>query len=151
VPKSSTTLKKGDNLRGRGKSFKTVLFEAIRKEALLDLPSNAKDDAVQKAFIGHAAKRAFDATDPASHIILKEFLSKAYPGLKPTLEKVQFNFPADGTPTTKALAVVEAISSGALPADVGQIVIGIIKDSVVIEESTDLKDRIDALEKLANV
>jgi len=145
--KSSTTLKSGDNLKGRGKAFKTILFEAMRKDCMLDLPKNAKDDQVQKAFVAHAAKRAFDPDDPASHVILKEFLSKTFPGLKPTLDKVEFNFPTDGTPTTKAMAVVEAISTGVLPADVGQVVIGIIKDAVLIEESTELKERIDALEK----
>jgi len=37
-----------------------------------------------------------------------------------------------------------------LPPDVGQMVMGIIKDNSVIEANTDLKDRIMALEKLIN-
>lgn len=131
----------------RGKALKTVLFEVMRKESMLGVAKNASNDIAQAAFVKHVAERAFNPDDPASPQILKEFLSKMYPGLKATLEKVEFDFPVDGTPTQKSLAVVEAISSGALPADVGQVVIGIIKDAVVIEESTDLKCRIAALEK----
>lgn len=131
----------------RGKSLKTVLFEVMRKESMLGLAKNASNDAAQAAFINHVAGRAFDVNDAASPQILKEFLSKMYPGLKSTLEKVEFSFPANGSPSEKSLAVIEAISTGVLPADVGQVVIGIIKDAVVIEESTDLKARIDALEK----
>ena len=64
---------------------------------------------------------------------------------------MEFNFPKEGSPTEKAFAVVEAISNGTLPADVGQTIIGIIKDAVVIEESTDLKARIEELEKALGV
>ena len=146
MAKSATTLKKGDNLKSRGKAFKTVLFEAMRKDSLLDVPKSASDDVVQKAFVGHAAKRAFNIDDPASAVILKEFLSKTFPGLKPTLDKVEFSFPTNGTPVEKALSIVESISEGRLPADVGQIMMGIIRDTIVIQEGTELKDRIEAIE-----
>lgn len=147
---NQTTLKEGDNLPSRGKAFKTVLFDAMRKESLLDLSHNSTRDQAQEAFITHAAKRAFNPKDNASPTILKEFISKSFPGLKPTLEKIHFDFPEDGTPTEKSLAVVQAISNGSLPADIGQIVIGIIKDSVIIEEGTDLKARIEEIEKKLN-
>jgi len=148
MTKNVTTFdKQKQPAKKRGKSLKTVLFEVMRKESMLGVAKNASNDVAQSAFVKHVAARAFDANDPASPQILKEFLSKMYPGLKSTLEKVEFSFPVDGTPTEKSLAVIEAISSGALPADVGQVVIGIIKDAVLIEESTDLKLRIDALEK----
>ena len=131
----------------RGRSFKTLLLESIREKSRLDLtPKSSKEDA-EKAFIDHCATRAFNPDDNASGTILKEFLNKSFPGLKSTLEKIKFDFPEDGTPTQKSLAVVQAISNGALPADVGQTIIGIIKDSVVIEEGTDLKDRIESIEK----
>jgi hypothetical protein len=83
-------------------------------------------------------------------MLLKEFLTKSYPSLKPTLERFKFTFPKDGTDSQKALAVLEAISTGDLPPDVAQMVMSIIKDNSVIEANTDLKDRIMALEKLIN-
>ena len=134
----------------RGASFKTLLFESIRENSQLELSPSSSQDQAQKAFIDHCARRAFNPDDNASGTILKEFLNKSFPGLKPTLEKIHFDFPEDGTPTQKALSVVQAISNGSLPADIGQIVIGIIKDSVVIEEGTDLKFRIEEIEKKLN-
>lgn len=147
---NATTLKEGDNLPARGKSFKTILFNAMRKESMLDLSPDSTKDQAQEAFITHVAQRAFNPEDNASPTILKEFLSKSFPGLKPMLEKIHFEFPENGTPTQKSLAVVQAISNGSLPADIGQIVIGIIKDSVIIEEGTDLKARIEQLEEIIN-
>lgn len=151
MPKSSTTLKKGDNLPPRGRAFKTLLFEVIREESLLDLKENATRDEAEKAFISHAAQRAFNSSDPSSNTVLNEFLKRTFPPLKQTQEAVSFNFPVDGTPAEKAISVVEAISNGDIPADVGQTIIAIIKDAVVIEESTDLKARIEELEKALGI
>ncbi len=134
----------------RGKSFKTLLLETMREKSQLKLsPASTKEQA-EKAFIDHCATRAFNPDDNASGTILREFLNKSFPGLKSTLEKIKFDFPEDGTPTQKSLSVVKAISDGALPADVGQTIISIIKDSVVIEEGTDLKARIEQLEEIIN-
>ncbi len=149
MAKSSTTFKKEGKqpVKRRSKSMKTVLFEVMRKEALLGVSKTATNQVAEAAFIKHVAKRAFDADDSASPAILKEFLSKMYPGLKSTLEKVEFDYPLNGTPAEKATAIERAVSSGVIAGDVGGVMIGIIKDAVLIEESTDLKLRIDALEK----
>ena len=148
MAKSKTTFsKERQPARGRGKSFKTLLLDVIREECLLDLEDGATRDEANKAFIKHAAQRAFTPGDPNSAMLLKEFMSKSYPSLKPTLERFSFNFPEGGTDSQKALAIVEAISSGDLPPDVGQLVMGIIKDNSVIEANTDLKERIEQIEK----
>jgi hypothetical protein len=145
---SKTTLKPGDNLPGRGKSFKTLLMEVIKDESMLDLKKSSTKEDADKAFIKHIAKRAFAGNaDQNSAMLLKEFLTKSYPSLKPTLERFQFTFPKDGTDSQKALAILDAISSGELPPDVGQLVMSIIKDNSVIEANTDLKDRITQIEK----
>jgi len=135
----------------RTKALKTVLFEVMRKNAMLGVAKNATKEVAESAFIKYVAERAFDPDDPASPAILKEFLSKMYPGLKATLEKVEFSYPANGTPTQKAEAIESAVSSGVIPGDVGQVMMGIIRDSVIIEEGTSLKERIAILEKIANV
>ena len=152
MAKSSTSF--GDGRKApvtrRGKAFKTILLETMREKSLLELnPDSSKDDA-EKAFVEHAAQRAFDTSDQSSATILNEFLRRSFPPLKPTNEAMVFDFPEDGTPTEKAFSIVDAISKGHLPADVGQTIISIIKDSVIIEESTDLKERIAALEAMVN-
>jgi len=150
MAKTKTTLKPGDNLPSRGRAFKSILFDVLREESEIELnPDSTREDA-EKAFIRHAAKRAFDSGDSASATILNEFMKRSFPPLKPTSEAVRFEFPVDGTATEKCLSVIGAIAAGEIPADVGQTIIGIIKDTVVIEEGTDLKDRIAKLESLIN-
>lgn len=141
------TLKKGDNLPARGKAFKTLLMEVIREESLLGLSPNSTKEQANKAFIKHIARRAFDVGDQNSAMLLKEFLSKSYPSLKPTLEKFAFDFNSSGTDLQKATDVLKAISTGELPPDVGQLIVGVIKDNSIIEANTDLKERIAEIEK----
>ena len=143
---TKTTLKKGDNLPARGRAFKTILLDAIREESLLGLDKKSSRDDASRAFIKHVAKRAFDAGDKDSAMLLKEFLHKSYPGLKSTLDRFTFNFPSDGSDVDKANAVLLAVSCGDLPPDVGQLLVGIIKDGSIIEANTDLKERISAIE-----
>jgi hypothetical protein len=123
-------------------------MDVIKDESMLDLKKSSTKEDADKAFIKHIAKRAFAGNaDQNSAMLLKEFLTKSYPSLKPTLERFQFTFPKDGTDSQKALAILDAISSGELPPDVGQLVMSIIKDNSVIEANTDLKDRITQIEK----
>ena len=89
--------------------------------------------------------------DISKKIILTLVLQRIEAPLKSTAPLIEFDFPENGTPTQKALSIVESISDGILPMDIGQGLIGIIKDSVIIEEGTDLKKRIDDLEKSVGI
>lgn len=146
MAKTKTSFKPGIAPPPRGKSFKTKLLDAIRENSLLDLPVGSTRAQAEQAFIMHVAKRAFDSADQNSAMLLKEFLSKSFPGLKPTLEKFTFDFPVDETDVKKASAILDAVSTGTLPPDVGQLLVGIIKDGSIIEANTDLKERIAAIE-----
>jgi Lhr-like helicase len=147
---SGTTLKAGDNLPARGKAFKTLLLEVLREESMIGLKKKATKDEANKAFIKHIANRALNIEDPNSAMLLKELITKSYPSLKPTLDKINFEFRADGTDLQKANDVLKAISTGKIPPDVGGLVMGVIKDNSVIEANTELAERIEALEKLIN-
>ena len=150
MSKTKTTLKPGDNLPSRGRSFKNILFEVMREESQLELTPNSTKQEAEKAFIKHVASRAFNPDDTASSTILNEFMKRTFPPLKPTGELIRFEFPLEGTATEKTASVLKAVSDGDIPVDVGQTIIGIIKDSVIIEEGTDLKERIAKLEALIN-
>jgi len=150
MAKTKTSLIAGENLPARGRAFKSILFDVLREESQINLnPESTREDA-EKAFIKHAALRAFNQEDTASATILNEFMKRSFPPLKPTSETIKFDFPVNGSATDKALSVIDAISSGDIPVDVGQTIVGIIKDSVIIEEGTDLKERIAKLESLIN-
>lgn len=147
---SKTTLKPGDNLPARGKAFKTLLLEVLREESMLELKKKSTKDEANKAFIKYIANRALNIEDPNSAMLLKELITKSYPSLKPTLDKITFDFRADGSDLEKANDVLSAISNGDIPPDVGALIMSVIKDNSVIEVKTILTERIDALEKLIN-
>lgn len=151
MAKTKTTLKKGDNLPGRGMSNKNRVLDGILASTKAGLPVGATRDQAEIAFFKNISDRAFDSEDKDSGTLLKFLGDKAYSSMKPTLGCVEFEFPAEGSPTDKALAIVNAMATAKLPPDIGTLMIGIIKDSVVIEEGTDLKVRIENIEKSLNV
>lgn len=151
MPRSSTTLKPGDRLPGRGKSNQNRVLDALRSEsvkALLSLPDEPTRDQAEEAFFAKIAQRALDVDDQNSAMLLKVLVDKGWASPKSTHDPVKFNFPKDGTPAEKAFSIVEAIGNGEIAPDIGQMIMGIIKDSVVIEEATDLKARIEELEAI---
>lgn len=131
----------------RGKSFKNLLLDTIREKSLLDVPDTADRDEAQKAFIGHAAERAFDKDDQSSSTILRELLNKSFPGLKSTMPTIEFDLPKDSSPIQKANAILEAVSSGVIAPDVGALLIQAAKYTIDIEMGTELKDRIEKIEE----
>ena len=147
---SKTTLKPGDNLPARGKAFKTLLLEVLREESMVGLKNKSTKDEANKAFIKHIAVRALNVEDPNSAMLLKELITKSYPSLKPTLDKITFDFREDGTALQKANDVLNAISTGNIPPDVGVLIMSVIKDNSVIEANTVLTERIEKLEAALN-
>jgi len=133
--------------RKRGKAFKTLLFEAIREESLLDIGHGATKEEIERSYIAHIAKRAFDPDDRDSGTLLRETLNKSYPGLKATLPAIEFDLPKDATPLQKANAILDAVATGVIPPDVGAILVQAAKHTIDIEMATELKDRMDKIEE----
>lgn len=148
---NKTTLKKGDNLPGRGMSNKNRILEAMKAESFEGLGTKSTRDECEIAFFRKIVRKASDVEDKDSGMMIKLLGDKGWSNMKPTLGNVEFEFPSAGTPTDKALAIVNAMATAKLPPDIGQLMIGIIKDSVIIEEGTDLKSRIENIEKSLNV
>lgn len=151
MAKSKTTLKAGDKLPARGMSNKNRVLDGILASSRAGLAKGATRDEAEVAFFKNISERAFDSEDKDSGTLLKFLGDKAYSSMKPTLGCVEFEFPSAGSPTDKALAIVNAMATAKLPPDIGTLMIGIIKDSVIIEEGTDLKARIELIEKSLNV
>lgn len=151
MAKSSTTYSEDKRpSRGRGRSFKNKLMDTILNESLLELPEDATKEQAEQAFLSHCAKRAFDSDDSNSSTLLKEFLNKAYPSLKSTMCKVDFEFDSSATPAQQASMILDAASAGDIPPDVATMLIGAIKNASDIEINTDIKERLESLEKLLN-
>jgi hypothetical protein len=148
MAKSSTSFAPGHNIRPRGRSFKNKLLDTIRENALLDVPEGSNKEEAEKAYLKHLAERAFDREDQNSNTLLKELLNKTYAGIKPTLPLQEFDFSENSTPAEQVTEILKAASTGVIAPDVAAIFVQAIKSSVDIEQATDIKERLEALEVL---
>jgi len=65
-------------------------------------------------------------------------------------EKVNMEMPQDATPADKCAMVLKSVTDGAISPEQGQVLIGMIKDTLSIVESTELVKRLEEIEKLIN-
>lgn len=126
----------------RGRSNKSKVLDGIKAA----LPECNSPDEAEEAYFKHIAIRAFNEDDKDSPMLLKLLGDKGWGSAKPVMDVVSFDFPVDGTPAERAFAIIEAISNGSLSPDVGSMIVNIVKDAIVIEESTELKARIEEIE-----
>ena len=152
MAKSSTSLttKARAKLKPRGKSNKTLILNAIREASLLDLDKRSSNETVETAFFKHIATTAFDAEDMNRGMCLKLMADKGWASLKPSNDLVTFDFDNNALPHIQAGQVMTAAANGLIPTDIANTFIQSIKAMIDIEEYTDLKDRIDKLEKALN-
>lgn len=134
--------------KGRGKAFKTLLMETVKKHSLMGVPKNTSLPNIELAFIKHWAERAFDPEDAHSGSLLKELAAKSYPSLKPVLETIEFTFDPEATPARQASQVLAAAAAGQIAPDVAVIFIAAIKSNLDIEINTDIKERLEKIEAM---
>ena len=147
---SKTTLKKGDNLPARGRSNKTLILETLREKGHLKLRKNSTKDKAEKAFFNEVATAAFNLEDQNRGMCLKLLADKGWASVKPSSEMINFDFSELDLPHVQAAKVMKAAADGLIPPDIANTFIQSIKAMIDIEEFTNLKDRIMALEKLIN-
>lgn len=150
MAKTKTTLKKGDNLPGRGMSNKNRVLEGILASGLAGLSSNATRDDAEIAFFKNIADRAFDSEDKDSGMLLRFLGDKAYSSMKPTLGRVEFEFDVKASPSKQASQVMSAAASGEIAPDIANMFVSSIASMLKIDEVTELQKRIEALEKVMN-
>ena len=119
---------------GRGQSFKTKLIESLKRKGH-----------TEETFIDMLVDRAI----ADGGVYLQELLKRYNPVPKQSHESIIIdNWPKDGTPAQKANKVLDCITDGTIPPDVGSILIEAISKSLGIEEVTELAKRLEAIEKL---
>jgi len=136
MAKSSTSFDKGTQpkeRKGRGKSERTKILEAMKRQSK-----------TEEGFYDELITRAFN---PDDNFTFKELLNRMSPVAKAVNPLYNFDLPKNSKPHEKAAFVLDAIATGIIPSDVGNICIQAIKAMIDIEEYTDLKDRIEKLEK----
>jgi len=140
-------------VKGRkpGPTFKNMLMDTLKEKGLLHLTEQSTMAEAEKAFLNHVAHRAFDPDDSSGSILLKELLTKTYPGLRSTLPTIRFDFDEKATPARQAEQVLKASADGLIPPDVAQIFISSIASMLKIDELTELTARLAELEKVLGV
>lgn len=133
----SSTRQPSKERRPHGKLKRTLILEAIKEKSLLDLPKDASIDDAEKAYFGFLAEAAFNPTSDTaivSNTALNVLSKKGWPDAKATVQEVQFEHDKDATPIQKCNDILEAISRGELPPDVGQGLIATIVSMAKLEE-----------------
>lgn len=129
----------------------TLVLEAIQEAALLGTDKDTAKEDVEKAVFKFLAQTAFYPSEDTAALAapcLNLLIKKAWPDSKPAAEKVEFTYDKDDTPANNASRIIEAVSTGIIPPDIGQMLIGMIKDSIAISESTELVKRLEEIEAL---
>lgn len=134
----------------RGLSTKTLLLNAIKRKTLIELPDNANRLEIEEALIAHIANRALNPDDNNSGMLLKLLSEKAWSNLKPSSEKVTFDFDSSAKPIEQAHQVLDAVANGQINIELAQGFISIINTTIKINEVTELEERLSALEKALN-
>ena len=148
------TPEKRKEMPSRGKGSKTLILESIKERALLELGEGSTKQDAEKAVFGFLAEAAFNPTpDTAvvSNTSLSMLMKKGWPDVKATMPLCEFDFDPKGTPVDKATDILNAVSNGELPADMGLSLISAMASVLKIEEVTELKDRLDKIEEALNV
>ena len=139
MAESSTTLKRGDNLPPRGKAKKSLMLEAIREVC------GSEQEFLQSVITIGMGDR--DKEIHPNPTLLTLVLNRIEPPLKAVAPMVEFDFDIDAKPHEQANQLLNAVSNGQIAPDIGQMFISSLKSMIDIEEYTDLKDRIERLEK----
>ena len=133
----------------RGKQKRTIMLEAIHAEIVdeMGIGFDSQEEA-ETAYMRLMVRRSLNVNDKASPILTKEVLDRLCPVDKSTLPTYEIDIPAGATPAERIAAVIDAVGRGDVPPDVGNLVVNMISAGVKVEETTELMQRLESLEKL---
>lgn len=122
------------NRRARGKAERTKLLEALKRSGN-----------TEEGFYDLLIERAFN---PEDTFAAREVLIRLHPVPKATLPKTEFDFDPTSSPSEQAAQIMEAVSVGDMPADIGVSLINAMASVMKIREIDELEQRIKALETM---
>jgi len=130
----------------RGKSKKNVVLEALKSKGVLGLRANSSNEKAEAAFFGEIVNTALNMEDNNRGMCLKLLADKGWASVKPSSERIFFDFDKDAEPHIQAAQVMDGMALGDIPPDIGNTFIQSIKAMIDIAEYTELRKRIDMLE-----
>ena len=134
MAKTKTSFDGTQKRTSRGLSDRTKILNAMKRAGK-----------TENGFYDFLVERALDVDD---NFALKEVLSRISPIKKAVMPNVEFDFDATLPPAKQVAQLLDAASKGEIPPDIANTFIQSVKAAVDIEEATDLKERIEQLEKM---
>ena len=147
-PDNQITAERRKNMPSRGKSKRSLILDALRENALLELDTDASREDAEKAVFAFIANAAFNPTKDTAVVAntcLNHIMSKGWANLKPVMPSVEFTL-NETDPSKQAAEILKAVASGEISPDVAHMLITSISSILKIKEVTELEDRIKALE-----
>lgn len=136
MAKTKTSFDGTQKRTSRGLSDRTKILNAMKRAGK-----------TENGFYDFLVSRALDVDD---NFALKEVLARISPLKKAVMPSVEFDFDVNTSPASQVSQLLDAASKGEIPPDIASTFIQSVKAAVDIEEATDLKERIESLEKLLN-
>lgn len=138
MTKPGTFTSENQPKKRKGKHPRTKILEAMERQG-----------ETEEGFYDLLVSRAFNDVD--DNFSFGELLKRFSPVYKQVAPPIEFEFPKTGLPHEQAASVMNAVAAGQIPPDIGATFVTAIKSMVDIEESTELKKRIEQLEDMLNV
>lgn len=124
--------------KGRGKSKKTLMLEAIRAHC------GTEQEFLERVIVAGLGDPKNEV--PSNPALLSLVLNRIEPPLKAISPMIEFDFRRNAKPHEQAADVLSAVSDGLIAPDVGQMFIASIQSMLKIQEVTDIDDRLKAME-----
>ena len=147
---TSITPEARKKMTSRGKSKRNVVLDALKAKGVLGLRKNSTNENAEAAFFGELVTVALNEADNNRGMCIKILADKGWASVKPSSERVVFPFTKDAPPHIQAAEVMDAVSQGLIPPDIGNTFVQSIKAMIDIEEYTELRRRIEMLETALN-
>ena len=142
MPREDSQFKKDkqpSERKPRGKAKKSLMLDAIKSVC------GSEQEFLKKVVtIGLGDPLSELAPNPT---LLTLVINRIEPPLKAIAPMVEFEFNSDAKPHEQANQILKAVANSQIAPDIGQMFVASIKSMIDIEEYTDLKDRIEKLEK----
>ena len=132
----------------RGQDKRTMILDAIKQASLLSVPEGAEKADIERAFFARIAKIALDDEHKDSGLCKQALLDRGWAKAKPESTMILFDYDKSDTPSEQAKSIIESSSQGLISVEDAGRLIAMIKDSIAIEESTDLAKRLEEVEKV---
>lgn len=133
----------------RGKTKRTLMLEALFDEIRDEEGDPLEDkEAAQAAYLRLLVRRSLTITDRNSAALAKEVLDRLIPTDKATMPTYEIEFAEDGSAADKIRDITNAVASGAIPPDVGNMMVNMVTAAVKVEETTELLERLAKLEEV---